>query len=327
MRPVSSDLNQQVSVISELDLKALPPGQISRHWLHLVTDGMGMPVYVPIMVARGQEDGPILGLTAAVHGNEINGIPVIQRLFREIDPTRLRGTVVGVLVTNVPSLLLKQRRFIDGTDLNHIMPGRSDGNVSEVYAYRIMQRVVRHFDYLLDLHTASFGRINSYYIRADMEHEQTKTMALLQNAQIIVHNPPLDGTLRGAADALGIPAVTLEVGNPHVFQKGLIHSGLTGIYNLLYHLKMIEGHIEEPDEPAKICSTSEWMFTDTGGIMAVHPVLTQEVEAGAIVATMRDVFGSLKREYRAPHAGIVIGKSVDPINQTGGRILHLGTLK
>lgn len=326
MGPISSDLSQQAQVITQLDLDALPPGQISRYWLHLVTDGMGMPVYVPILVARGREDGPTLGLTAAVHGNEINGIPVIQRLFRELDPNQLRGTLVGVLVTNVPSLLLKQRRFIDGTDLNHIMPGREDGNVSEVYAYRIIQRVVRHFDYLLDLHTASFGRINSYYIRADMAHAKTRKMALLQNAQIIVHNPPLDGTLRGAADALGIPAVTLEVGNPHVFQKGLIRSGLTGIYNLLYHLDMVEGEIEEPDEPARLCSTSEWMFTDTGGILAVHPVITQQVAAGEVVATVRDVFGSLKKEYRAPHAGIVIGKSVDPINQTGGRILHLGTL-
>lgn len=327
MGPVSPTFDEKTSVIASLNLDDIPEGTISRYWLHLVTDGMGVPVYVPIMVARGVHDGPTLGITAAVHGNEINGIPVIQRLFREIDPQRMQGTLVGVLVTNVPSLLLKQRRFIDGIDLNHIMPGRSDGNVSQVYAYRIIQRIVRHFDYLLDLHTASFGRINSYYIRADMKDPKTRRMAMLQNAQIIVHNPPLDGTLRGAADALGIPAVTLEVGNPNVFQKGLIRSGLTGIHNLLIHLGITEGEIEEPEIPAVICERSDWMYTDTGGILNVQPGIVEQVRAGDVVATMRDVFGTTKMQYRAPHDGIVIGKSVDPINQTGGRILHLGVVR
>lgn len=324
MGPGPSTDKQDAQIIHQLELDKAPKGRISQYWLHLVTDGMGIPVYIPILVARGRTDGPVLGLTAAIHGNEINGIPVIQRLFRELDPQRVTGTVVGVLVTNVPSLLLKKRRFIDGTDLNHIMPGKQDGNVSEVYAHRVIDRMVRHFDYLLDLHTASFGRINSYYIRADMEDPKTREMALLQNAQIIVHNPPHDGTLRGAADALGIPAVTLEVGNPHIFQKGLIRTGLTGIHNLLCYLGMTEGSIDHTGPDPIICSRSEWLYTDTGGILRVHPGITERVQKDQVVATIRDVFGTVKREYYVPHSGIVIGKSVDPINQTGGRILHLG---
>ena len=123
---------------------------------------------------------------------------MIQRLFREIDVNELRGTIIGVPVVNVPSFMRKKRRFNDGVDLNHIMPGKKNGNVSQIYAYRFIERLVKHFDYLIDLHTASFGRVNSYYVRADMEQEATKELALLQNADIIVHNPPSDGTLRGA---------------------------------------------------------------------------------------------------------------------------------
>jgi len=299
---------------------------ISRYWLHIVTDGMGLPVYVPVIVARGKKEGPTLGLTAALHGNEINGIPVIQRLFREINLDELRGTVVGVLVVNVPSLLRKERLFIDGTDLNHIMPGRADGNVSQVYAYRVVNRIVRYFDYLIDLHTASSGRINSYYIRADMEDSITRQMALLQNAQIIVHNPPHDGTLRGAANALGIPAITLEVGNPHIFQRGLIRDGLTGIHNMLAYLGFLEEEIEKDSELPVICKSSYWLYSDTGGIMTVHPKLVDRVAVGETVASIRDVFGTMKKEYKAEDAGVVVGKSVDPINQTGGRILHLGLI-
>lgn len=317
-------LNEEAPVIERLNLEEVPAGEVQRYLLHLVTDGMGLPVYIPVIIARGTAAGPVVGLTAAVHGNELNGIPVIQRLFREVDARELRGTIVGAPVVNIPSLLRKKRRFIDGADLNHIMPGKPNGNVSQVYAYRFVNWIVSKFDYLIDLHTASFGRVNSYYIRADMSAPETQRMALLQNAQIIVHNPPSDGTLRGAADALGIHAITLEVGNPNTFQKGLIRSGLTGIHNLLRSLNMTDAEMEEPEAPAVLCKHSYWLYTDTGGILTVHPKVAQWVEKGEVVATLRNIFGDLIREYTAPEDGIVIGKSVSPINQTGGRILHLG---
>jgi len=322
-----SQIDQSVKVISDLEIEKVEKGTIKRFWLNLVTDGMGQPVQVPIIVARGLEGGKVLGLTAAVHGNELNGIPVIQRIFKEIDINQLKGTIVGVPVVNVPSLHRKKRRFIDGKDLNHIMPGKPNGTVSDVYAWRVMNRIVHQFDYLIDLHTASFGRINSYYVRADMTDLIVNKMALLQNAQIIVHNPPSDGTLRGAAAELEIPAITLEVGNPNTFQKGLIRDGLTGIHNVLGYLGMIDCEIEEAEESTVLCKKSYWIYTESGGILTVLPKVTEQVKKGDIIATMRNIFGDLLREYVAPEDGIVIGKSVSPINQTGGRILHLGILK
>jgi len=322
-----SQIDQTVEVIKDLDVTKVEKGTISRFWLNLVTDGMGQPVQVPIIVARGLQEGKVLGLTAAVHGNELNGIPVIQRIFKEIDINQLKGTIVGVPVVNVPSLHRKKRRFIDGKDLNHIMPGKPNGTVSDVYAWRVMNRIIHQFDYLIDLHTASFGRINSYYVRADMSDPVVEKMALLQNAQIIVHNPPSDGTLRGAADELGIPAITLEVGNPNTFQKGLIRDGLTGIHNVLGYLGMVDCEIEEADESTVLCKKSYWIYTESGGILRVLPKVTEQVKKGDIIATMRNIFGDLLKEYLAPEDGIVIGKSVSPINQTGGRILHLGILK
>jgi len=319
--------NNADAIIHELRISDVPKGKVSRYWLHLVTDGMGLPVYVPIIVARGQKEGKVLGLTAAVHGNELNGIPVIQRIFNEFSIENLVGSIVGIPVMNVPSFLRKKRRFVDGTDLNHIMPGRPDGNVSQVYAWRFVNRILKEFDYLIDLHTASNGRVNSYYIRADMADETVRKMARLQNAQIIVHNPPNDGTMRGAADDMGIPAITLEVGNPNTFQKGLIRDGLTGIHNLLGYFGMTDSEVEAYDETTVICKKSYWIYTDTGGLLTVHPSVTQILKKGEIIATLRNVFGDIIRKYEAPENGIVIGKSVSPVNQAGGRILHLGIIK
>lgn len=318
---------EEPKVIQQFNLADTPPKSIRHYWVELITDGMNNPMRVPIMVARGVQDYPILGLTAAVHGNELNGIPVIQRLFSEIDINELKGTIVGVPVVNIPSFIRKKRRFNDGVDLNHIMPGKENGNVSQVYAYRFFQKLVKHFDYLLDLHTASLGRVNSYYVRADMKHPVTRKLAMLQGAQLIVHNPPSDGTLRGAAHAIDIPAITLEVGNPNTFQRKMIKSGIIGVDNVLSYLEMTDDEIEMPEVPTVICQKSYWIYTDVGGLLQVHVDLMQAVKKDDLLASMRDIFGNLIKEYFAPEDGVVIGKSVSPVNQTGGRILHLGIVK
>jgi len=320
-------MTDQIETINELNLDLVPNNCISRYWLEIVEDGMGVPIKIPVIVAKGSETGKVVGLTAAVHGNELNGIPVIQRLFNEIDISKLKGTIVGIPVLNVPSYLRKKRRFLDGVDLNHIMPGKKDGAVSQIYAWRVIDMVIKNFNYLLDLHTASNGRINSYYIRADMSDETVRKMALLQNAQIIVHNPPNDGTLRGTADELEIPAITLEVGNPNLFQKGMIRDGLTGIHNLLGFLGITDSEVEEISDDTVICKKSYWIYCDRGGLLAVHPKVAEIVEKDEVIATMRNIFGDVLKEYKAPERGIVIGKSVSPVNQSGGRILHLGVIK
>ena len=310
--------------IETLNLEDTPKQSIRHYWLKIISDGYGEPIKVPVMVARGKSDFPIVGLTAAIHGNELNGIPVIQRLFRELDVHELNGVVIGVPVLNQIAFARKQRRFNDGVDLNHIMPGNPAGNVSQVYAHRIFDRIVKQFDYLIDLHTASTGRVNTYYVRADMKHPTTRKMAILQNAQIIVHNPPSDGTLRGAAGELDIPAITLEVGNPSTFQRGLIKSGLAGIHNVLSWLEMTSDPIDAYESQTIMCRRSYWLYTDAGGLLTLHVNLADRLEKDQKIATLHDIFGNVKREYLAPEAGIVIGKSISPVNQSGGRILHLG---
>jgi len=324
---MQTKINSQVEIIESLDINLTPRGTRKNYWLKIISDGFANPICVPVMVARGAKDGPVLGLTAAVHGNELNGIPVIQRLFNEVDPEELSGTIVGVPVVNVPAYVRKKRRFNDGVDINHIMPGKEDGSISQVYVYRFIDRLVKKVDYLLDLHTASPGRINSYYIRADMEDQVVNKMARLQNADIIVHNPPSDGTLRGAADEMGIPAITLEVGNPNIFQKRLIRSGVDGIHNVLCYLNMVDDDIIEADRETILCENSLWIYTDTGGLLTLHVDLRDLVKKGEVIASIRDIFGEKVKDYYAPCDGVVIGKSVSPVNQTGGRILHLGVIK
>lgn len=310
--------------IDNLDLESFERGKLHRVWYDIITDPFGQPISLPVLIGRGKEDGPVVGLTAVVHGNELNGISVIQKLMNDLADIDLRGTVLGIPVVNIPSFMRKQRRFVDGYDLNHIMPGIENGSVSQVYAHRFFNGLISHMDYLLDLHTASGGRVNSYYVRANMNDEVTRELAILQNAQIILHNPASDGTLRGAAVDKGITAITLEVGDPSVFQKGMIRSGLTGLMNALVYLDMIDDEIDQPEMPAIVCNRSYWIFTSEGGILTVYPKLATRIKKGDLIATQLDIFGEVVKQYHAPEDGIVIGKSVNPVSQSGARILHLG---
>lgn len=318
-------MSGRTRLVDALVLDSLEPG-VHRLWLDMLHDGLGRSVRLPVLVARGAKEGPVAGITAAVHGNEVNGVSAIHRFVHRLDPTRLRGTVLTVPVVNIGGFLLRQRRTDDGSDLNHLFPGRPDGREAEVLAWRFTRRVIEHVDLLLDLHTASFGRVNSLYIRADLTDSRTATMARLIRPEIIVHNPPADGTLRGCAAGLGIPAITIEIGSAHRFQREYIKRTLVGLRAVLSEWGMLpRRQVAMTAEPV-VCARSSWMFTDHGGLLEILPKVTQHVEAGEDVAVLHDVFGDETRRYRAPHAGIIIGHSVDPVADTGARILHLGQI-
>ncbi|HLD00203.1 MAG TPA: succinylglutamate desuccinylase/aspartoacylase family protein [Candidatus Nanoarchaeia archaeon] len=313
--------------VDELDLISIPAGTVWKGYLNLVSDGLGNKIALPIIVARGRSPGPIVGLTAAVHGNEINGLKVIHQVFKKLDLNNLYGIVVGLPVVNVPGYLLRQREFNDRFDLNKKMPGAPNGNMSDIYCSRIIEKIIRQVNYLVDLHTASFGRINSYYARADLSNPIIKQLALLQNSQIILNNTGPSGTLRRAAIDLNIPSITIELRDPHVIQKEVVEESVTGIINILKELKMQPGEIVSAVKPAVICSRSYWLYTDEGGLLDVLPNLTEIVKKGDLIARVRSIFGEVIKEYFAPEEGIVIGKSTDPVNQTGSRIIHLGLVE
>lgn len=179
------------------------------------------------------------------------------------------------------------------------------------------------------MHTASHGRINCLYVRSDMNDIITARMALLQNPQIIVHNTSKT-TLRGAAMALGIKTVTVEIGNPSVFQEKYITFTLQGVYQVMKFLTMIPITLIKndggPQNQTTICSSSFWIYTDVGGILEVFPDVNQWVREGEVIAEVKNIFGKLIKQYKAPKDGIVIGKATNPINQSGDRILHLGVV-
>jgi predicted deacylase len=321
---VDCDGVEKTRSVTTLCLEELAPGETHYLNVELGQAATGMPLSAPVVVVKGLEPGPVFGITAAIHGNELNGLRVLHELIPLLDPKELKGTVVAVNVLNIPGYLLNIREFDDGADLNRIMPGKAQGSCSQVYAHNILHRIVNRFEYLLDLHTASFGRANSLYVRADLLHEVTGALARLQHAQILVHNCSAEGTLRGAAARQGIHTLTIELGDPQRFQREMISAGLIGVLNCLRHLKMIPGEVIPPSKDPAILISSTWLYTSRGGILEVIPWLAEEIQAGQIVARLFDLHGRLIEEIAAPESGVVIGLSTNPASATGARVIHYG---
>jgi predicted deacylase len=199
--------------------------------------------------------------------------------------TRLSGTVVAVPCVNVPGYLRFQREFSDGKDLNRTFPGSATGTASSIYSHNLMTKIVSKFAYLIDLHTASFGRVNSYYVRSDMNDPVAATLAKLQLPQIILHNSGQDGTLRSAAAQRGIKAITVEIGNPQLFQNRYVQWSYLGVMRILSYLSMFTAESELSMAPNMLlCSRGFWIYTRTGGVLEVYPNVNTLVKKGDLIA-------------------------------------------
>ena len=98
----------------------------------------------------------------------------------------------------------------------------------------------------------------------------------------------------------------------------------TPVSNLLRSLKVLPVALNKSTQQTVICSESKWIYTNKGGFLETIPLVATHVTEGEVIARMRNIFGDVIREYKAPYYGIIIGRSVNPIAQTGARIIHLG---
>jgi len=323
-----------IPIIDTLDLDAIEPNTQKKFWLKMIDNGMSQPISIPIIVAKGKSTHPVLGLTAAIHGNEVNGIPIIHQVMSQTDLDALDGTIIAIPGLNAISLPLHQRRYIDREDLNRNFPGKAKGNRSQQYVWNINQKILTQLDYLIDMHTASFGRENTLYVRADLSDEKIAKMAFLQDADIILNNKGIPSTneqiaatrtMRAEAMLKGIPTITIEYGNPQVYQASMTQRGIVGIKNVISWLNMTADEVQEVPK-AIVCKKSFWIYVDRGGYLEVPVALNQQLKEREIIGVLRNPFGEIIQTYYCPQEGIVIGKSSNPINMDGGRIIHLGIL-
>jgi predicted deacylase len=283
----------------------------------------GVPVSTPVLVVNGAMPGPTLCLTAAVHGDELNGIEMVRRVMHDIDPDTLAGAMIGVPIVNVQGFRRNSRYLPDRRDLNRYFPGNPNGSAAARIAYSFFNNVITRCDALVDLHTGSFERANLPQIRADLRNPDVVTLTLGFGSTVILHSKPGVGTLRHAATQAGIPTVTLEAGGPLQLEPSEVREGVKGIESLLTSLRMVK-RVRFWGAPEPVYYRSSWVRADSGGILLSDVSLGSTVREGDLLGTITDPMNNARVELRSPYSGRIIGMARNQVVMPGFAAFHVG---
>ena len=283
----------------------------------------GVPVSAPVLVVNGKFPGPTLCLTAAVHGDELNGIEVVRRVLHNLDPEKLSGAVIGVPIVNLQGFRRGSRYLPDRRDLNRYFPGNPNGSAASRIAHSFFTEIVAHCSALIDLHTGSFERANLPQLRADLRDPEIVTLTQGFGATVILHSDPAKGTLRHAATLAGIPAVTLEAGGPSELELKEVKHGVKGIETLLHTLGMVK-KIRLWGEAEPVYYRSTWVRANRGGILLADVSLGSTVREGDLLGTITDPMNNASSKLYSPHAGRIIGMARNQVVMPGFAAFHIG---
>ncbi|MEP1124832.1 MAG: succinylglutamate desuccinylase/aspartoacylase family protein [Ilumatobacter sp.] len=293
----------------------------------------GNRMSIPINVLHGRHEGPVVWLSAAVHGDEIGGVEIIRRSLQGLDPKTLAGTVVAVPIVNVHGFVNGDRYLPDRRDLNRSFPGSANGSLAARIANLFLTEIVSRCDVGIDLHTGSDHRTNLPQIRADLEDPRTRDLAISFGAPFMMHAKLRDGSMRAAATATGATVLLYEGGEAWRFDRAAIEAGVVGVGRVLARLGMVTT-LDEPvgldgatavPQPVESRS-SGWVRVRRSGIAGIDVELGQLVERGQIVATVRDSVGRRLSQARANRSGLVIGLTRQPLVNQGDAIIHIAEL-
>ncbi|MBI1375300.1 MAG: deacylase [Phycisphaera sp.] len=280
---------------------------------------------LPVEVVNGARPGPRLWISAAIHGDELNGVEIIQRVLDRVSTKTLYGELIAVPIVNVFGFINQQRYMTDRRDLNRSFPGSKDGSLASRLAFLFMKQIVSHCTHGIDLHTASHHRTNLPQVRGNLYDPETRRIAEAFGAPIMIHGDAPAGSLRQAVAKKNIPIITYEAGEPHRFNSDAIDVGVKGILRVMAELGMRGKPRGDRPRQSMIAEQRTWVRAHRSGIFRINVKLGQWVSQGDTLGTIRDAFGAEKGELLSPANGLVIGHTHNPMVSQGDGIVHLAT--
>lgn len=293
----------------------LPTGRLYTH----------TPITVPVHVVSGKKAGPRLFISAAIHGDEINGVEIIRRLLKLPALNRVRGTVIAIPIVNVHGLINHSRYLPDRRDLNRSFPGSVKGSLAARLANTFMKEIVEKSSHGIDLHTGALHRDNLPQIRANLDDEETERLARSFNAPVIISSNLRDGSLRESASEYGIPMLLYEAGEALRFDEVSIRAGVKGIVNVMRELEMLppsRSKRKKKIEPV-VARSSYWVRAPESGILRAMIPLGARVKKNTLLGVVADPFGETEANVKAQYSGIVIGRTNLPLVNEGDALYHI----
>lgn len=298
----------------------LPVSKLSNH----------TPVTLPVHVLHGPRPGPTMFVSAAIHGDELNGVEVIRRILRTLQPGNISGTLLCVPVVNAYGFIGRSRYLPDRRDLNRSFPGSPSGSLAARLAHIFLNEVVKRCQFGVDLHTAAVHRVNLPQIRSQFdERPRCRELSKAFGVQVVLESPERHGSLRAAARHLGVDVLVYEGGEGLRFDEFAIKAAVDGIANVM----LATGMLELPDgvEPTPradetrtvFANTSKWVRAPDGGVFRSVRRIGQAVSEGDIVGWVANPYEDVETAIRSPARGIIVGCSTLPIVNMGDALFHV----
>lgn len=303
----------------------IPAGSTRNVRVKVCETYFGDPVSIHLRVMRAREAGPTIFVTAAIHGDELNGTGIVHELITHRGLRLKRGTLILVPVVNVLGFESNTRYLPDRRDLNRSFPGCSNGSMAGRLAHALMQEVVSVSDHGIDLHTAAIQRTNFPNVRGDLKDPAVLKSALAFGCELLVHGKGPDGSFRREACRVGCPTITLEAGEPWKIEPAVLDLGVRGVRNILASLDMIDDTPARPAFQAKIFQT-HWIRAELGGILRFHVSPGQLVRKGQPIASNFNILGRRQNILESPLDGIILGMTTMPTVKPGEPICHVASL-
>jgi predicted deacylase len=306
----------------EIGGTTVAPGTREDIEIHVERLASGPWISIPAIVLHGRRPGPKLSVSAAVHGDEINGVEVIRRLVSDVRPEELAGTMIAVPVVNQLGFMSGQRYLPDRRDLNRSFPGSQRGALAGRLAHLFMAEIISRCDYGIDLHSGSDNRANLPQVRADLDDERTRAVAEAFGAPLMLHARLRDGSLREAATQAGMAMLLFEGGEDNRYDDYAIDCAYDGVRRVLALLEMLDGAPGTSGVPVT-SRESRWVRAQRGGLLRAQVELGDRVESRQVLGHLSDIFGRGNLAVRAPFDGIVIGQTRSPLTNQGDALFHI----
>jgi uncharacterized protein len=305
----------------ERRLVDLPVSKLSNH----------TPVTLPVHVLHGPKPGPTMFISAAVHGDELNGVEIIRRVLRIVQPANICGTLLCVPVVNAYGFIGRSRYLPDRRDLNRSFPGSASGSLAARLAHLFLHEVVKRCQFGIDLHSAAVHRVNLPQIRSDfVKRPSCRDLSEAFGAQVVLEAPERPGSLRKAAREVGVDVLVYEGGEGLRFDEFAIKAGVDGIGGVM----LSTGMLALPDgvnpklpgserRPPVFANASKWVRAPEGGVFRTSKRIGEAIGEGEVIGYVANPYEECETEIRSPGRGIIIGRTTLPIVNMGDALFHI----
>ena len=287
--------------------------------LHTMTD-----LHIPIIVERSKKEGPVVLLTAGLHGDEINGTEIVRELIVKKINKPKRGTIICIPVINIFGFVNQTREFPDGRDLNRIFPGSKSGSLASQFAYYILKEIIPNIDYAIDFHAGGAQRFNAPQIRIVPNNEVLKTLSDVFGAPFTLYSNNISGSFRSSCDKMNVKMLLFEGGKSVDINNAVTKEAVEGTKRVLMHFGMLKNkhEISKPHQTIYI-EKSDWIRANFSGMFHGLKQIGSFVTKGELLATISDPFGKVSHKLKAPHSGYLINVNDSPIVYQGDAVFHI----